>query len=171
LFSLTKCTFTPLFAPTHTHTHTPKQLHRQPAGAAGQSSSRPSDGFGGSGSGGGEPWQQQPQQQHQQQQLVDDQETQQLLDELTRSTQQAAAVERTVREIATMQQMLSTAVMQQAEQIEALYNVAVEATLNVRRGNEQVKRTIAVNASSTRYLVVLLLTLSALMLLFDWLNS
>lgn len=80
-------------------------------------------------------------------------------------------MERTVREITTMQQMVSTAVMQQAEAIEQLYNVAVEATTHIRRGNEDLRKTIAVNSSSTLYIVVILLTASALLLLFDWLNS
>lgn len=116
------------------------------------------------------PGQQHPRQQ-QQQQVMADQETQQLLDDLMRSTNQVERVERTVREITTMQQMISTAVMQQAEAIEQLYNVAVEATTNIRRGNEDLKKTIAVNSSSTRYIVVLLLTASAMLLLFDWINS
>jgi syntaxin 18 len=88
-----------------------------------------------------------------------------------RSTNQVERVERTVRDITTMQQMISTAVMQQAEQIEQLYDVAVEATAHVRRGNEELRKTIAVNSSSTLYIVVLLLTASALLLLFDWINS
>lgn len=37
-------------------------------------------------------------------------------------------VERTVREIATLNQMFSTAVLHQAEAIEAIYNNAVEAS-------------------------------------------
>jgi hypothetical protein len=92
-------------------------------------------------------------------------------EDLTRSTNQAQRVERTVREITTMQQMISTAVMQQAEAIEQLYNVAVEATTNVRRGNEELRKTIAVNRSSTKYIVVLLLVASLLLVLFDWINS
>ena len=86
-------------------------------------------------------------------------------------TNQVQQVEKTVREITAMQQMVSTAVMQQAEQIEQLYNAAVEATFNVTRGNEEVRKTIAVNRSSTLYLVVLLLVAAAMLLFFDWLNS
>ena len=42
--------------------------------------------------------------------------------------QQVQGVERTMREITTINQMISTAVMQQAEMIETLYNNAVDAT-------------------------------------------
>ncbi len=80
-------------------------------------------------------------------------------------------MERSVREITTMQQMISTAVMEQAEAIEQLYNVAVEATTHIKRGNEEVRKTIAVNRSSTLYIVVMLLVASLMLLLFDWLNS
>ena len=88
-----------------------------------------------------------------------------------RNTTQVAQVERTVREISTMQQMISTAVMQQAEQIERLSEQAVEATFHVRRGNDELRKTIAVNSSSTLYLVVLLLTASGLLVFFDWFHS
>jgi syntaxin 18 len=88
-----------------------------------------------------------------------------------RSTTQVARVERTVREIGAMQQMISTAVMQQAEQIEQLYSQALDATYHVRRGNEELRKTIAVNSSGTLYIVVLLLTASALLVFFDWFNS
>lgn len=88
-----------------------------------------------------------------------------------RRTGQVQQVERTVREIAAMQQMISTAVAQQAEAIEQIYNEAVAATLDVRRGNAELTKTLAVNRSSTLYLVVLLLVASALLLLYDWINS
>jgi t-SNARE complex subunit (syntaxin) len=42
--------------------------------------------------------------------------------------QQTQGIERTMREITTINQMISTAVMQQAEMIETLYNNAVDAT-------------------------------------------
>ena len=87
------------------------------------------------------------------------------------NTTQVAQVERTVREITAMEQMISTAVMEQAEAIEQLYNVAVDATTHIKRGNEELRKTIAVNRSSTLYLVVMLLTASAMLVLFDWINS
>jgi hypothetical protein len=51
-----------------------------------------------------------------------------LQEELTSAAQQAQGIERTMREITTINQMISTAVMQQAEMIETLYNNAVDAT-------------------------------------------
>ncbi|GBF87646.1 syntaxin [Raphidocelis subcapitata] len=159
-----------------------RQQQRRATHYAAAPSNRPAFGGGGFAGGGGEAqsWQQQQQQaaggsgggkQQQQQQVVADQEMQQLLEDLTRRTAQAQHVERTVREIAAMQHMISTAVMQQAEAIEQLYNSAVDATFHVRRGNEELRKTIAVNKSGTLYIVVMLLTASAMLLLFDWINS
>lgn len=88
-----------------------------------------------------------------------------------RTTTQAQQVERSVRDIVAVQSMISTAVMQQAEAIEQLYNTAVEATAHIKRGNVELRKTIEVNRSSTLHIVVLLLTAAALLLLFDWLNS
>jgi len=64
--------------------------------------------------------------------------------ELQSSAQQAQEVERTMRQVATLNQMISTAVMHQAEMVEQLYNNAVDATHNLTRGNTELKKTIKV---------------------------
>lgn len=94
-----------------------------------------------------------------------------LQEQLASAAQQAQGIERTVREITTINQMISTAVMQQAEMIEQLYNNAVDATHNIKRGNVDLKKTIQLNRSSRYYLLVLMVTLSLLLLFFDWFNS
>eukprot|EP00775_Hariotina_reticulata_P005983 gene5983-6222_t len=100
-----------------------------------------------------------------------DMSTQRLLAELQSAAQQAQEVERTMRQVATLNQMISTAVMHQAELVEQLYNNAVDATHNLQRGNTELKKTIKVNRSSRLYLLVLLVTASLLLLFFDWFNS
>jgi syntaxin 18 len=92
-------------------------------------------------------------------------------DELARSSQQAFQIERTVREITTLNQMISTAVMEQAEQIEELYNNAVEATYHVQRGNKDLKKTLALNKSSTLYLAVFMLLVTFIILFMHWFYS
>lgn len=106
-----------------------------------------------------------------QQQVQQQDPTRQLLEELTSALQQTQGIERTMREITTINQMISTAVMQQAEMIETLYNNAVDATQHIKRGNVDLKKTIQLNRSSRYYLLVLLITLSLLLLFFDWFNS
>lgn len=92
-------------------------------------------------------------------------------EELVSTSQQVQNVEKTMREITTLNQMISTAVMHQAETIEQLYNTAVEATSNMQRGNEDLRKTIRLNRSTRWYIFVLLMTASFLLLFYDWFNS
>jgi hypothetical protein len=94
-----------------------------------------------------------------------------LQEQLMKTSGQAQQVERSMREISTLNQMLSTAVMQQVESIEALYSNALEATQHIVRGNVSIKKTVEVNRSTRKYVFVLLLVASLLLLFFDWFNS
>jgi syntaxin 18 len=94
-----------------------------------------------------------------------------LQEELTCTSQGVHQAEKAVREVATLNDMLSTAVMHQAEQIEQLYTDSLNATFLVRRGNESLRKTVAVNRSSRRYMVVLLLVATLSLLFYDWFNS
>jgi syntaxin 18 len=67
--------------------------------------------------------------------------------------------------------MPSGASATQAEAIETVYMAALEATTNLKAGNESLVKTIAVNRSTTRYIAVLLLVASACLLFLDWFNS
>lgn len=42
---------------------------------------------------------------------------------------------------------------------------------HIKRGNADLKKTIVLNRSSRYYLLVLMVTLSLLLLFFDWFNS
>lgn len=92
-------------------------------------------------------------------------------EQLTKTASQVQQVERSMREISTLNQMLSTAVMQQVESIEMLYNNALEATAHIKMGNVDIKKTIEVNKSTRKYVFVLMLVASLLLLFFDWFNS
>jgi syntaxin 18 len=67
--------------------------------------------------------------------------------------------------------MFSTAVLHQAEQIETIYMQAVDATHNITVGNKALVKTIDVNRSSSRYILVLFLVASLSLLFYDWFNS
>eukprot|EP00878_Enallax_costatus_P023300 GHUV01024772.1.p2 GENE.GHUV01024772.1~~GHUV01024772.1.p2 ORF type:complete len:107 (+),score=29.21 GHUV01024772.1:1877-2197(+) len=105
------------------------------------------------------------------QQMQQQDTTRLLLEQLRQASQQALGVERTMRDITAINQMVSTAVMHQAEMIETLYNNAVDATYHVQRGNVELKKTIRVNRSSRMYLLVLFIVAGLLLLFFDWFNS
>lgn len=76
-----------------------------------------------------------------------------------------------MRHISTLNQMVSTAVMQQADMIEQLYNDAVEATHHVSRGNVELRKTIALNRSSRNWVMVLTVVAGLLLLFVDWFYS
>ncbi|GAB4819928.1 hypothetical protein N2152v2_006974 [Parachlorella kessleri] len=117
------------------------------------------------------------QQGQRQQQVQLDPENKALELELISMSEQVTHAERTVREIATLNQMFSTAIMHQSEQIEKLYcqaskqHVAVDASHNIGAGNVQLRKAIKVNSGTKKYLLVFLLVASLGLLLFDWWSS
>lgn len=91
--------------------------------------------------------------------------------ELLSRVDEVSRAEKTVREIATLNQMFSTAILAQSEQIEHLYMEAVAATGHLEMGNVQLEKAIRTNRSGKKYLL-LFLVLSTLGLLFlDWFYS
>ncbi|KAL4449036.1 hypothetical protein ABPG77_007753 [Micractinium sp. CCAP 211/92] len=94
-----------------------------------------------------------------------------LQQELMGMNDQVQHAERTVREIATLNQMFSAAITQQSEQIEQLYAEAVAATTNISRANVQLGKAVRTNRSARKYLLVFFLVASLGMLFLDWWNS
>lgn len=86
-------------------------------------------------------------------------------------TPQVQHAERTVREIATLNQMFSAAITQQSEQIEQLYVEAVAATAHISAANVQLGKAVRTNRSARKYLLVFFLVASLGMLFLDWWNS
>ncbi|PRW20462.1 Syntaxin-81 [Chlorella sorokiniana] len=98
-------------------------------------------------------------------------ENQALQLELLGMNEQVQHAERTVREIATLNQMFSGAIMAQSEQIEKLYADAVDATHNISRANVQLDKAIRTNRSARKYMIVFFLVASLALLFLDWWNS
>jgi syntaxin 18 len=94
-----------------------------------------------------------------------------LQQELASMSDQVQRAEQSVREIASLNQAFSAAVFHQAEQIETLYNEAVAATSNIGQGNIQLEKTIRVNKSSRKCMMVLLFLFSLGLLFVDWFYS
>jgi syntaxin 18 len=91
--------------------------------------------------------------------------------ELLSRVDEVSRAEKTVREIATLNQMFSTAILAQSEQIEQLYMEAVAATGHLERGNVQLKRAIRTNTSSRKYLFFFFLLATLGLLFLDWFYS
>lgn len=94
-----------------------------------------------------------------------------LQQDLVQLSDRVQHAEKSVREIASLNQAFSAAIFQQAEQIETLYNEAVQASENIQLGNVQLQKTIRVNKSSRKCLLFLLFVFSVALLFIDWFYS
>lgn len=102
-----------------------------------------------------------------QQQLMDD-ETRSLQVELTGLLDAAQETETKMVEMSALNHLMSTHVLQQAQQIEFLYDQAVEATKNVNLGNKELSQAIQRNSSSRTFLLLFLFVLTFSILFLDW---
>ncbi|EEF39434.1 Syntaxin-81, putative [Ricinus communis] len=102
-----------------------------------------------------------------QQQLLDD-ETRALQAELTSLLDAAQQTETKIVEMSALNHLMSTHVLQQAQQIEVLYEQAIEATKNVQLGNKELSQAIQRNSSSRTFLLLFLFVLTFSVLFLDW---
>ncbi|KAJ4719912.1 syntaxin-81 [Melia azedarach] len=109
----------------------------------------------------------QPQPPSVQQQLLDD-ETRALQVELSSLLDAVQQTETKMVEMSALNHLMSTHVLQQAQQIEFLYDQAVEATKNVELGNKELSQAIRRNSSSRTFLLLFLFVLNFSILFLDW---
>lgn len=102
-----------------------------------------------------------------QDQLLDD-ETRALQVELTSLLDAVQETETKMVEMSALNHLMSTHVLQQAQQIEYLYEQAVEATNNVELGNKELSQAIRRNSSSRTFLLLFLFVLTFSILFLDW---
>lgn len=102
-----------------------------------------------------------------QQQLLDD-ETRALQVELSSLIDAVQETETKMVEVSALNHLMSTHVLQQAQQIELLYEQAIEATKNVDMGNKELTRAIQRNRSSRTFLLLFLFVLTFSILFLDW---
>lgn len=94
-------------------------------------------------------------------------ESQALFEELTHLSSRVHNTEKMMQEITTLNQMLSTQIMGQAEQIEQIYSDAVQASMNMTRGNKHLKKAVDYSRSTRKYILVILIVASFVLLFFD----
>ncbi|KAL6570394.1 Syntaxin-81 [Orobanche minor] len=102
-----------------------------------------------------------------QQQLLDD-ETRALQVELSSMLDAVQETETKMVEMSALNHLMSTHVLQQAQQIEYLYEQAVEATKNVELGNKELSQAIQRNSSSRTFLLLFLFVLTFSIIFLDW---
>ncbi|XVF14819.1 hypothetical protein REPUB_Repub09cG0094200 [Reevesia pubescens] len=99
-----------------------------------------------------------------------DSETRALQVELTSLLDAVQETETKMVEMSALNHLMSTHVLQQAQQIEHLYDQAVEATKNVELGNKELSQAIQRNSSSRTFLLLFLFVLTFSILFLDWYN-
>ncbi|XP_020573687.1 syntaxin-81 [Phalaenopsis equestris] len=102
-----------------------------------------------------------------QNQLLDD-ETRALQVELTSLLDAVQETETKMIEMSALNHLMSTHVLQQAQQIELLYEQAVEATKNVESGNKELTQAIKRNSSSRTFLLLFFFVLTFSVIFLDW---
>ncbi|XP_022855179.1 syntaxin-81 [Olea europaea var. sylvestris] len=102
-----------------------------------------------------------------QQQVLDD-ETRALQVELASMLDAVQETETKMVEMSALNHLMSTHVLQQTQQIEHLYEQAVEATKNVQLGNKELSQAIQRNSGSRTFLLLFLFVLTFSILFLDW---
>ncbi|XP_021866533.1 syntaxin-81-like [Spinacia oleracea] len=110
-----------------------------------------------------------PSPQRVQEQLLDD-DTRALQVELSNLLDAAQETETKMVEMSALNHLLATHVLQQVQQIEYLYDQAVEATKNVVLGNKELTQAIQRNSSSRIFNVLFVVVLIFAVLFLDWYN-
>ncbi|KAI3915572.1 hypothetical protein MKW92_029873 [Papaver armeniacum] len=105
-----------------------------------------------------------------QQQLLDD-ETQALQVELSNLLDPVQETEMKMVEMSALNHLMSTHVLQQAQQIEFLYEQALEATNNVDMGNKELTQAIDHNSSSRTFLLLFFFVLTFSVVFLDQYKS
>ncbi|CAA7398501.1 unnamed protein product [Spirodela intermedia] len=97
-----------------------------------------------------------------------DNETRTLQLELSTLLDAVQETETKMVEMSALNHLMSTHVLQQAQQIEHLYEQAVEATKYVEGGNKELSQAIDRNSSSRTFLLLFLFVLTFSILFLDW---
>ncbi|XP_078445108.1 syntaxin of plants 81 [Wolffia australiana] len=97
-----------------------------------------------------------------------DDETRALQVELSTLLDAVQETETRMVEMSALNHLMSTHVLKQTQQIEYLYEQAVEATENVEKGNKELSQAIDRNSSSRTFLLLFLVVLTFSILFLDW---
>ncbi|KAI5059687.1 hypothetical protein GOP47_0026006 [Adiantum capillus-veneris] len=99
-----------------------------------------------------------------------EEETHALQVELTNLLDTAQETERKMIEMSALNHLFSTHVLHQAQQIEKLYQQALDATENVEKGNKEIRKAIGRSNSSRTFLLLFLFVLPLALLFLHWYN-
>eukprot|EP00850_Spirogloea_muscicola_P017687 SM000154S01422 [mRNA] locus=s154:270731:272748:- [translate_table: standard] len=101
-------------------------------------------------------------------QILLQEDTRALQVELSSLMDSAREAESKMLEMSALSHLFSTHIVQQAHQIEQLYQQAVEATHNVEKGNKELVKTVRSNKDNRTFLLLFLIVASLALLFLDW---
>eukprot|EP00891_Asterochloris_glomerata_P009789 jgi/Astpho2/9789/Aster-03762 len=101
-------------------------------------------------------------------QLQLEEESQALQQALLQRSQQTHSLEQQMQEIAMLTHMFGTQVLKQAEQIELLYEQAVDQTHNFESGNVHLTKAIRLNSAARLWVIYILAIFTFAILFLDW---
>ncbi|PXF47380.1 Syntaxin-18 [Gracilariopsis chorda] len=93
-----------------------------------------------------------------------------LVNELVETRERVKEAERTVFEIANLNHVFATKVLEQAREIETLYNLAVESTTYVDRGNRELRKMKQQRPTLKYGLAMLALLLAFSLVFMEWMS-
>jgi syntaxin 18 len=93
-----------------------------------------------------------------------------LVSELVERRERMREAERTVAEIAGLNQLFATKVLEQAREIEHLYDLAIEATTHIDRGNKELRKMKGRGPVLKFWLAFAILVLAFALLFLDWMS-
>jgi t-SNARE complex subunit (syntaxin) len=94
-----------------------------------------------------------------------------LVTELVERREQVQEAQRTVAEIAGLNQLFAAKVLEQAKDIETLYDLAVEATAFVDSGNRELRKMKGKGPRVKFWIAYGILVLAAIILILDFISS
>jgi len=97
-------------------------------------------------------------------------EKEQLFEELRSTTDEIQMLEGKVMEIAQLQDIFTTKVLEQEQDIYRINEVAIHTTENIKAGNESIRDAMKKKAGFRVYILFFLLVMSFTLLFLDWYN-
>lgn len=102
------------------------------------------------------------------QRSLEAQRVQMLMDERTSNSASAKDIEATISDLAQLASMMQARISEQDEQLEGLERTATEATVNISKATEELKRPLRSSWSATMQMTLLLWILSVIVLAADF---
>ncbi len=91
-----------------------------------------------------------------------------LLNELQQMNDSVEQVQQTLVEISSLNQVFSSQIQEQSEQLELLYEEAMQVSMNFEKGNKELTKAKEYNKQGGRIIIIIILLATFSLLFLDW---